>query len=78
MLVCVNSQPEVDLTLHPCLADKTCSGTLWVIYPKGASSGVKESTVRELLRSHGFIDTKVASVSARLTALRFVKRKSNS
>ena len=78
MLVCVNSQSEVDLTLHQCLADKTCSGTLWVIYPKGASSGVKESTVRELLRSHGFIDTKVASVSARLTALRFVKRKSNS
>jgi hypothetical protein len=78
MLVCVHSQPEVDLTLDQCLADKTCCGTLWVIYPKGASSGVKESTVRELLRSHGFIDTKVASVSAGLTALRFVKRKSNS
>ena len=34
--------------------------------------------MRELFRSHGFIDTKVASVSAKLTAIRFVKRKSNS
>jgi hypothetical protein len=39
---------------------------------------VKESAVRMLLRSQGFIDTKVASVSADLTALRFVSRRSHS
>jgi hypothetical protein len=74
VLLCVNSQSE----LQQCFAAGTYTSTLWIVYPKGANSEVKESGVRDLLRSYGFIDTKVASVSARLTALRFVKRKSNS
>jgi hypothetical protein len=45
---------------------------LWIIYPKGEKTS--ESSVRNSLRSRGFIDTKVASVSAKLTALRFLKR----
>jgi hypothetical protein len=64
--------------LQQYLAAETYTSPLWIVYPKGANSEVKESGVRDLLRSHGFVDTKVASVSARLTALRFVKRKSNS
>jgi len=74
-LFCVNSKPEADRLLYPYLAEETHNGPLWVVYPKGSSSGVRESEVRELLRSHGFIDTKVVSVSAKLTALRFVRRK---
>jgi hypothetical protein len=73
-LICIHSQSEAGL-LHQHL---TGNGPLWVVYPKGANSPFKESTVRELLRSRGFIDTKIASVSAKLTAIRFVKRKSNS
>jgi hypothetical protein len=72
ILICVNSQLELDRYL----AGKTYSKPLWIIYPKGSTSGVKESAVRMLLRSQGFIDTKVASVSANLTALRFVSRPS--
>lgn len=71
-LICANTQSEVD---H-CFARQTLRGPLWIVYPKGANSQVKESLVRDLLRSHGFIDTKVASVSATLTAIRFVERKS--
>lgn len=71
-LICVNLQSELDQYF----AGQTCSGPLWVVYPKGANSSVKESALRELLRSRGFIDTKVASVSAKLTALRFAKRNS--
>jgi hypothetical protein len=71
ILICVNSQLELDR--YP--AAKTYSKPLWIIYPKGPASGVKESAVRTLLRSQGFIDTKVASVSANLTALRFVSRR---
>jgi hypothetical protein len=71
ILICVNSQLELDRYL----AGKTYSKPLWIIYPKGATSEVKESAVRTLLRSQGFIDTKVASVSANLTALRFVSRR---
>jgi hypothetical protein len=70
VLICVNSQLELDRYL----AAKTYSKPLWIIYPKGSTSGVKESAVRTFLRSQGFIDTKVASVSADLTALRFVSR----
>jgi hypothetical protein len=74
VLFCVNSQSE----LQQCFAARTYTSPLWIVYPKGARSGMKESGVRDLLRSRGFIDTKVASVSARLTALRFVQRKSHS
>jgi hypothetical protein len=74
VLLCVNSQSE----LQQCFAARIYTSPLWIVYPKGAKSEVKEAGLRDLLRSRGFIDTKVASVSARLTALRFVKRKSNS
>jgi hypothetical protein len=73
ILICVNSQLELDRYL----VGKTYSKPLWIIYPKGSTSGVKESAVRTLLRSQGYIDTKVASVSATLTALRFVSRPSH-
>jgi hypothetical protein len=74
VLLCVNSQSE----LQQYLAAETYTSPLWIVYPKGAKSEVKESGLRDLLRSHGFVDTKVASVSVTLTALRFVKRKSGS
>jgi hypothetical protein len=72
-LLCVNSQSE----LQQHLAARTYTSPLWIVYPKGANSEVKESELRDLLRTRGFIDTKVASVSAKLTALRFVQRKSD-
>ena len=74
-LICANSQSEMDHALVQCFKGKTCSGPLWIVYPKGPGSEIKESALREFLRSHRFIDTKVASVSAKLTAVRFSKRK---
>jgi hypothetical protein len=47
---------------------------LWVIYPKGPGKPLGESAIRTALRSEGFIDTKVASVSPTLTALKFIRR----
>jgi|SRR5271163_1129761 len=47
---------------------------LWIIYAKGSKAEVGEAIIRTELRGRGFIDTKVASVSDRLTALRFIKR----
>jgi hypothetical protein len=70
ILIRVNSQLELDRYL----VGKTYSKPLWIIYPKGSTSVVKESAVRTLLRSQGLIDTKVASVSANFTALRFISR----
>jgi hypothetical protein len=47
---------------------------LWIVYPKGTVHGFGETSVRENLRRRGFIDTKIASVSSALTALRFIWR----
>jgi hypothetical protein len=74
-LICASSRSEMDHALAQWLKGDTSSGPLWIVFPKGASSEVKESALRELLRSHGFMDTKVASVSAKLTAIRFNKSK---
>jgi hypothetical protein len=73
VLLCVNSQSE----LQQSLGAQSYTSPLWIVYPKGANSEVRESDLRDLLRSRGFNDTKVASVSARLTALRFIKRKNS-
>lgn len=48
---------------------------IWVVYPKGAGSSLGETIVRATLGQRGLRDTKVASVSSTLTALRFSKPK---
>jgi hypothetical protein len=48
---------------------------IWFVYPKGPGHPLNETAIRTLLRSNGMMDTKVASVSAKLTALRFNLRK---
>jgi hypothetical protein len=50
---------------------------LWIVYPKGAKSSLPETTVRNHLRSLGWVDTKACSVSDRLTATRYNRAKSN-
>jgi hypothetical protein len=44
---------------------------IWIVYPKGAGKPIGETEIRSTLRRAGLMDTKVASVSAALTALRF-------
>jgi hypothetical protein len=75
VLICASSRSEVDHGLAQWFKGKTCSVPLWIVHPKGAHSEVKGSALRDLLRSRGFIDTKIASVSAKLTAVRFTKHK---
>ena len=48
---------------------------IWFVYPKGRGHAINEGTVRETALAAGIVDTKVAAVSPRLTALRFVKRR---
>jgi hypothetical protein len=47
---------------------------LWIVYAKGPGHPLSESVIREVLRAAGFMDIKVASVSATHTALKFVRR----
>lgn len=44
---------------------------IWIVYPKGAGKPIGETEIRNTMRRAGLMDTKVASVSATLTALRF-------
>lgn len=74
-LICASSRLEIENALARWFQGDTSSGPLWLVFPKGARSEVKESELRELLRGRGFMDTKVASVSAKLTAIRFNKSK---
>ena len=47
---------------------------LWLAYAKGKASPFGEAAVRTAMRERGWIDVKVASVSDRLTAAKFVRR----
>jgi hypothetical protein len=48
-----------------------------MVYAKGPGHPLNESAIRSFLRGNGMMDTKVASVSSELTALRFSVRKSD-
>ena len=47
-----------------------------LVYAKGKGHAIDESAIRSLLRANGMMDTKIASVSATLTAIRFNLQKS--
>jgi Protein of unknown function (DUF3052) len=48
---------------------------IWLVYPKGPGHALNESLVRTALLARGMVDTKVAAVSAKLTAMRFNPRR---
>jgi hypothetical protein len=50
--------------------------SIWIVYRKGKSHPLGEAHVRAAGLAAGLVDTKVASVSETLTALRFNKRRS--
>ncbi len=78
ILARVDTRVELHRALEQCLPYVTKGAALWIIYPKGRpkspSLQLSQSAVLETLRASGLIDTKVASVSAALTGLRFIKR----
>jgi hypothetical protein len=73
ILACVKTVADLNYALdlyskHP------DNPPIWIIYTKGPNKHISESEVRDTMRREGFMDTKVASVSNTLTALRFIKR----
>jgi hypothetical protein len=59
-------------------ASDLASGTpIWFVYPKGRGHAMSEHDVRAMGLAAGLVDTKVAAVSPRLTALRFVRRRNS-
>jgi hypothetical protein len=70
----VNTQAELAGAFKK-TADALKSGTpIWIVYRKGPGHAIGEADVRKTGLAAGVVDVKVASVSAQLTALKFVKR----
>jgi hypothetical protein len=72
----VDTPESLGETLREAKTQLARSIPLWLIYRKGPGHAINESAIRTTLRADGLMDTKVASVSAELTALRFSRPKS--
>ena len=76
ILARVNTPADLHSTLMKA-ADQLSAGVpIWFIYRKGPGHPLNENLVREIALATGIVDTKIASVSAEFSALRFVKRRS--
>ena len=73
----VDTRQAVSNVLKSAAAELLNGTPIWFVYPKGPNHPIGESDVRSMALAAGLVDTKVASVSSRLTALRFVKRRSS-
>jgi hypothetical protein len=71
ILAFVDTPESLAATLREAKAQLTRSIPIWLIYRKGPGHPLNESAIRTSLRAQGLMDTKVASVSPELTALRF-------
>lgn len=76
ILARVDTPAELNAALAKAAAAADRGTPIWFIYPKGPGHALNESLVRSTGLAAGIVDTKVAAVSATLTALRFAKRKS--
>jgi hypothetical protein len=71
----VETPKDLDAALKKAESLRAKRVPIWLVYPKGAGHALNESLVRSALLAKGLVDTKVASVSERLTAIRFNPRR---
>lgn len=77
IVACVDSQESLEATFRQAKKQLLNSVPIWMVYEKGPGHLLNEMAIRSFLRANGLMDTKVASVSRELTALRFNLRKSD-
>jgi hypothetical protein len=75
IVACVATPKELAAALAKSEAQAAKGAPVWLIYPKGPGHALNESMVRAAGLAAGLVDTKVASISAALTALRFNRRR---
>jgi hypothetical protein len=73
IVISAGTQGELDRSLKRAMA-YAARPAIWIVYRKGRRGELPEADIRNTLRGLGFMDTKVASVSATHTALRFNRR----
>jgi hypothetical protein len=71
MVACVETPESVGAALAAGKAQLENGAPIWMVYRKGPGHAINENWIRSALRSAGLMDTKIASVSAKWTALRF-------
>jgi hypothetical protein len=74
-VACVDTPESLKAALKQARKQLLDSVPIWMVYAKGPGHALNETAIRSLLRDNGLMDTKVASVSSELTALRFSLRK---
>lgn len=72
----VDRPADLAAALRKAAAELTAGVPIWFIYRKGLGHPLNENLVRTTALATGIVDTKIASVSADFSALRFVKRRS--
>ena len=75
IVACVDTTESLEAALRQAGAALAKGVPIWIVYAKGPGHALNETAIRSLLRGNGLMDTKVASVSPALTALRFSLRK---
>jgi hypothetical protein len=73
----IDTPESLAATLRAAKSQLVRSIPIWLVYRKGPGYPINEAGIRTTLRAQGLIDTKVASVSEHLTALRFNLPKSS-
>jgi hypothetical protein len=73
LVAIVTDEPDLQAALRV-HADMPPRAPIWVVHRKGRTANFGETRVRACMRAAGFIDTKVAAVSAALTAVRYAKQ----
>jgi hypothetical protein len=77
ILARVNTPDELGQALRTTAKQLAARVPIWFIYPKGRGHALTENDVRSRGLAAGIVDTKVCAVSATLTGLRFVKRRTD-
>jgi len=77
IIACVDTPEALAVALRDAKKQLARGVPIWLAYRKGPGHPLNESAIRTTLRDLGFMDTKVASVSAEVTALRFNLPKSS-
>lgn len=75
IVACVDTPESLAAALRQAKPQLLKSIPIWIVYPKGRGHMLDEATIRAALRGNGMMDTKVASISSALTALRFNLKK---
>jgi hypothetical protein len=75
ILARVETPADLNAALKKSAEQLNAGVPIWFIYRKGPGHRLNENQVRETALLTGIVDTKIASVSAEFSALRFVKRR---